>query len=232
MTTIVPRWRRAFAGLTLAAALAAGGCSKSSYFPLDSGYSWTHRISFEPAVPNARTPPPFEGVIRNLAAQPFDGVETVTQIASVGNNHSETILREDSTGVRVLASKRADQEEPERKEGLRYLLRYPVKVGTEWADEGEPRFFEQSYEVPGTSRIAAIETVTVPAGTYRDAAKVVFHGSDTVEVPGGGLHEITIDATGWYAPGVGLVRYEQVDTADDEALSGRFRIELVRFNQL
>jgi hypothetical protein len=229
---MMSRRRRAFAGLALAVALAAGGCSKSSYFPLDSGHSWTHRITFEPAVPNSRTPPPFEGVIRNLAAQPFDGMESVTQVASVGDNHSETVLRGDSTGVRVLATKRAGQEEPEREEGLRYILRYPVTVGTEWPDEGEPRFFEQSHKVPGTSRIVAIETVTVPAGTYRDAAKVVFQGSDTIELPGGGLHEITIDATGWYAPGVGLVRYEQVDTADDETLSGRFRIELLRFNQL
>lgn len=231
MGAMTSKRRTAGAAIGLALALAAAGCSKSSYFPLDSGYSWTHRITFEPAVPNARTPPPFEGVIRNLAAQPFDGMESVTQVASVGDNHSETVLRGDSTGVRVLATKRADQEEPERKEGLRYLLRYPVKVGSEWADEAEPRFFEESYEVAGTSRVAAIETVTVPAGTYSEAAKVVFQGSDVVELPGGGRQEVTIYATSWYAPGVGLVRYEQVDTADDAELSGRFRIELLRFTQ-
>lgn len=215
----------------LALVLAAGGCDKPSYFPLDSGYSWTHRITFEPASSAVPAPPPFEGAIRNLSAQPFDGVESVTQIASVGSNHSETVLREDSTGVRVLATKRADQDAPEREEGLHYLLRYPVKVGSEWPDEGEPRFLEKSYKVPGSSRVVAIETVTVPAGTYQDAAKVVFRGVDTIELPNGALREVTIDATSWYAPGVGLVRYEQIDTADDANLSGRFRIELVRFRE-
>lgn len=227
------RTRRSPAAWLLLVALAVSGCSDPSYFPLDARYSWTHRITFAPAVPRSGTPPPFEGTIRNLPPDSFDGLPATIQVATAGGTNSQTILREDSTGVRILALQRPGESEPQRKESLQYILRYPVKAGTQWNDEGEPRFFGESHRVPGLSRIVGFETVTVPAGTYTGAAKVVFHGSDDVELPDGGLREVTIDASGWYAPGVGLVRFEQRDTVtDDPQRSGRFVIELLRFREL
>lgn len=201
------------------------------YFPLDPRLTKIQRITFEPAAANAERPAPLEGSVRNLPSAPFDGVPATRQIWSAAGRESISIVGADDSGVRHLATQASAASEPDR-DGARYLLRYPIEVGVSWHDEAHPRFV-RGHGVAGQSRIAGFETVTVPAGTYVDALKVVFHGVGEVVLPDATTRPVTIDATTWFAAGVGDVRYEQVDTvAGDPRSSGRFIVELLRVEEL
>ena len=202
-----------------------------TYEPLDPRHTKTQRITFEPAAADAERPPPLDGSVRNLPSELFDGVPATRQVWSAAGRESISIVGADDSGVRLLATQASPASEPDRS-GARYLLRYPIEVGVSWDDQAAPRFVRGD-PVVGQSRIVGFETVTVPAGTYADALKVVFRGKGYVHLPDATTRVVTIDATTWFAAGVGAVRYEQLDTvAGDPHSSGRFVVELLRFDEL
>jgi hypothetical protein len=74
------------------------------------------------------------------------------------------------------------------------LLRTPVKVGTTWSDgldEGRGRYLK------GKRRVAGVEKVEVPAGTFR-AVRVEWDCAPDNDPP----YRVTI----WYAPGIGEIK--------------------------
>lgn len=223
------RWAAAVAGVLGLLAMISACSSGPSYYPLDARYSWTYRITFESDDPEQQSRSrPLEAAVRNLPPADYQGTTTTSQVSSVGTSHSTRIIAESGAGVQILAQQGIKDTEPKAVASPQYILRYPMRVGTEWVDEGEPRFAPGDAMVQGVSRIDGFEAVTVPAGSYADAAKVVFEGSDSY-----GAGDITIHATSWFAPRVGLVRYEQIDKfIGYPPFSGRFVIELIGFREL
>ncbi len=202
------------------------------YYPLDARFTWTKRFTVEPAAEGAHRRPPFNGTVRNLPPDTSDGVPATTQVTLMLGHESRSIVGADATGVRLLATQDARDGTPDR-DHARYILRYPIAVGTEWPDEAVPNFFDEEHRISGRSWIDGFETVTVPAGTYTDAIKVVFRAVDQVTLPDGTTRTVTINATTWFAAGVGDVRFEQIDTVtNDELLSGRLLVELVSVDTL
>jgi hypothetical protein len=77
------------------------------------------------------------------------------------------------------------------------LPAYPV-AGTKWGSDPSSRDFS-IYGVTGSSRVVGVQSVTVPAGTFR--AIVV---ASVLKQPGFPFGSGT--RTSWFAPGKGLVK--------------------------
>jgi alpha-tubulin suppressor-like RCC1 family protein len=82
------------------------------------------------------------------------------------------------------------------------------KTGLSWADEyGDEDEKPEKLGIHATVTVVGFEDVTVPAGTYVNAAKIVSNAVFSVIFSGDGVAATeTITSTEWYAPGVGLVK--------------------------
>ena len=88
------------------------------------------------------------------------------------------------------------------------VLALPAKVGTTW----KAKYTVQGIAVETSSKIAAQEAVTVPAGRF-----------DTVRVE---VEHSLLTTTTWYAPGVGVVK----QLVDKPILSQKDELELQEFS--
>ncbi len=75
------------------------------------------------------------------------------------------------------------------------------------------------------------ETVSVPAGTFGNCLKITRSGSMMKDAGNYvGLTLVNVEETSWYAPGVGLVKLERIETTQSDALDqGSLLIELADF---
>ena len=82
--------------------------------------------------------------------------------------------------------------------------------------------FTRSTRFPMHYQIASLnDTVTVPAGVFRDCIKVTGEATLAMYVdPRSGTHEIPITTTEWYAAGVGLVRLERHEPLSTSQFTG------------
>jgi len=124
-------------------------------------------------------------------------------------------------GLRIIATYReANEEKPESQDYDPALLYYSrlAEAGKTW-DVGTMR--DGDTENPISARGAGRETVTVPAGTFKDCLKVVYFGdriSGTID-----MWEKQFKITGgrsrgiyWVAEGVGVVKELEVSTSVSE----------------
>jgi hypothetical protein len=113
------------------------------------------------------------------------------------------------TGTQTIKDK-IPQEAKFDKE-INYLLKNPIKVGSEWR-----------YEVESHSKPAAIlkmnatitnikDRISVPAGTFAECLKVSRSGGVILNEK----TNIKRECTGWYSPGVGLVKFVDIETITD-----------------
>lgn len=211
------------------------GCSTPpTYFPLQPGLTWEYAVTIQPSDSegaNLAAPRRLTSTMRSLPRRQFEGRWVAPQSIEMGGVFSTVYRVEDAAGVHDVAMQAPGEDEPRPTPG-RTVLRYPLIAGRSWDDVGEALFLAGgSAELPGEARISAVDvTATVPAGTYRHCLELQFTARGEVQRPGRqDLTPMRIDATFWYAPGVGLVKYVQRDRSPDG--SGLFVAELTAFRR-
>jgi hypothetical protein len=155
----------------------------ADYFPLRVGDSWTYRNSEEGGY-----------TLKVMSEQPQAGSPTRYVLEL---NSSVKIIQTFSKMEGWVLFHSEDYPEHEGLQATydppKQYLPNPLVVGREWRWSGRDPTQVEHQE---SSRVVAVEVVTVPAGTFR-AMKVVS------KLTGGSA---TKTRTNWYADGVGLVK--------------------------
>lgn len=216
--------------LALAAALAAGCGDKpapsAALFPLEPGHVWTYHQQIE-AVGRSDSS---WLVMRTLPDEEYGGATAYRRRSDDGNDYW---LRRDATGIFRVATKHELQEEPDKDEAPRYVLKEPLAVGTEWQSTTIPYLLERRQGFPMEVRHegkavpmryaieATSETVTVPAGRFERCLRV--RGQAVVRLYADGVvgwKDMPLTTTEWYCPGPGLVKLQREEPANSVFLSG------------
>jgi hypothetical protein len=217
----------------VAALVAACGIadSRTPLFPLEAGHEWNYRLTTRWDNDEVDTE---TRVIRALGEDHDSGAAAWHRRDEAGIDYW---IRHDASGIwRAAAKSDADPApvaDPEAADKRRYVLRDPVKAGTQWSaattvyllrrrNEYPP---ELKYRHPNLPMAYAIEStderVATPAGQWASCVKV--HGTATVHVYAdsvNGWRDLPIDTLEWYCPGVGLVKLERRESANSAFLLG------------
>lgn len=190
----------------------------SDYFPDQIGNEWHYRGQIT------------EGPLQTIEHKFFSNVSTVTGTKSIKGmtvtvfhdtnpgNHgpSDSFYRRDSVGIVYYGS---EPGTPLEKQLVPYqIVRFPMKVstsfqqfnrkgldfGTDMDRDGE----SEQVDVQGDSTVVGQESVTVPAGTFKDAVRVEARMFMRIHLSGTNRTAQGTDVmTAWFVKGVGLVKY-------------------------
>ncbi len=224
-----------------AAALACTGCSPppgAGYFPLEKGHRWVYRSSseWENATVEHET---IE--LRNLGEETIDSGAAYRRRSTSGVDYW---LRADSTGIYRVASKNDLLPDPQPDKPVRFVLKMPLAVGTSWSAsttayllrrnaEFPPEIRHTHAAVPMAYRIEALgEAVRTPAGEFKDCLRV--QGSAVMRLfadPVVGFRDMPLATTEWYCQGVGLVKLERSEPANNSTFlkGGKLVMELTEW---
>jgi hypothetical protein len=203
---------------TLAAEDASVIAQSSDYFPDQIGNEWHYRGQIT------------EGPLQTIEHKFFTNVSSVTGTKTIKGitvsvfhdtnpgNHgpSDSFYRRDSVGIVYYGS---EPGTPLEKQLVPYqIVRFPMKVstsfpqfnrkgldfGTDMDRDGE----NEKADAQGDSTVVGQESVTVPAGTFKDAVKVEARMSMQIHLSGTNktAHGTDVMAA-WFVKGVGLVKY-------------------------
>jgi len=188
------------------------------YFPDQIGNEWRYRGQIT------------EGPLQTIEHKFFSNVSSVTGTRTLKGmtvtvfhdtnpgNHgpSDSFYRRDSVGIVYYGS---EPGTPFEKQLVPYqIVRFPLKIsssfpqfnrkeldfGTDLDRDGT----NEKAEAQGDATVLGLESVTVPAGTFKDAVKVEARMQMQIHLSGAKKTAIGTDVmTAWFAKGVGLVKY-------------------------
>ena len=166
--------------------------AKSDYFPLVPGSRWTYDVGGNTSI---------DSVVGDSSVADRACVVLLRDYSPEYWSRQLTALRQ---YTRLVANRGGEDYVLEERYRLVYAL--PFVEGTTW-DES----FRDTVVLVGTDtvlvkdsvsgRVAAIEDVETPAGTFIQCYKVETHRDFE-----GAEQSFTTDCTEWFAPGVGLVK--------------------------
>ena len=188
------------------------------YFPDDIGNKWTYRGQIT------------EGPLQTIDHKFFTNVSSVTGTKTINGlkvtvfhdtnpgNHgdSDSFYRRDVVGIVYHGS---EPGTPLEKQLVPYqIVRFPVKIGTTFSqfDRKDLDFgtdmdqdgVNEKVDAQGDSTVVGQESITVPAGTFKDAMKVEARMQMRIHLSGAKKTALGTDVmTAWFAKGVGLVKY-------------------------
>ncbi|HLZ33504.1 MAG TPA: hypothetical protein VKP13_05780 [Nitrospira sp.] len=190
------------------------------YFPDTIGSHWEYRGQIT------------EGPLQTIEHKFFTNVSSVTGTRTLRGmtvtvfhdtnpgNHgpSDSFYRRDVVGIVYHGS---EPGTPLEKQLVPYqIVRFPMKVsstfqqfdkkdldfGTDMDRDG----VNEKADAQGTSTVVGFESITVPAGTFKDAVKVEARMRMQIHVSGAQRTVTGTDVmTAWFAKGVGLVKYAE-----------------------
>jgi hypothetical protein len=190
------------------------------YFPDEVGNRWMYRGQIS------------EGPLQTIDQKVFSNVSSVTGTKSIKGlkitvfhdtnpgNHgpSDSFYRRDVVGIVYYGS---EPGTPLEKQLIPYqIIRFPMKVGASFQqfdrtalDFGSDMDRDGSNEkadVRGHATVVGLETITVPAGTFKEAVKVEAHMTMRIYLSGTDQSATGTDImTAWFARGVGLIKYAE-----------------------
>lgn len=244
-----PRSRAWLSGLTLALLV---GCDRApapegeaaQWMPLAQGRSHTYRVTTVAgdATDVGTAAPQFdEWTLSSLGPGALMGWEGQTVWL---RHHSEGVtyfLQASDQGIRRVATQADIDAEPTADPEPRWVLKTPIRVGTEWTTPTVPYLLTRKNEYPRelkhthkltmTWRIDSVDdTVTTPAGTHSPCLRVEGQGELNLYTdPVNGFRNVPIVGREWYCKGVGLVKFEREETVPKGFMSGgRITAEWVR----
>jgi hypothetical protein len=195
----------------LAAGLLLTGCSdmvfyraKSDYFPLVPGCRWTYDVNGHAAV---------DSVVGDSA---LDGRACVVVLRDYAPEYWTKQLTEIRQFTDLVVSRGGEDFELERRYRLVYAL--PLIEGATWSEayndtvvlQGTDSVFVRD---SAASRVAAIEDITTPAGTFIQCYRIETHRDVTAAEL-----SFSADYIEWLAPGVGLVK--RTSGTEERVLTG------------
>ncbi len=209
-------------GSTWSASLAtedAGAIAQSAdYFPDQVGNEWRYRGQIT------------EGPLQTIEHKFFSNVSSVTGTKTLKGmtvtvyhdtnpgNHgpSDSFYRRDTVGIVYYGS---EPGTPFEKQLVPYqIVRFPMKISTSFAqfDRKGVDFgtdldrdgINEKADAQGDSTVVGQESITVPAGTFKNAVKVEARMHMQIHLSGTKKTAIGTDVmTAWFVKNVGLVKY-------------------------
>ena len=188
------------------------------YFPDQIGNEWHYRGQIT------------EGPLQTIQQKFFSNVSSVTGTKNLKGmtvtvyhdtnpgNHgpSDSFYRRDSVGIVYYGS---EPGTPFEKELVPYqIVRFPMKVsssfsqfnrkGVNFGADLDQDGIDEKADAQGDSTIVGQESITVPAGTFKDAVKVEARMLMQIHLSGTKKTALGTDVmTAWFVKGVGLVKY-------------------------
>ena len=225
------------AWMVLGVAIGLSGCSPSSgdaqaWFPLEAGRSWAYQVSTrgeDPASPMVRS----ELTLRTFGAQAIEGLAGGPAHLRRSDDGVDYWLRQDDTGIYRVGQRSELQDLIQLDAQPRYVLKFPLAVGTTWQApttayllkrrQEFPREIRHSHpSIPMTYVIESLdEAVSVPAGDFQPCLRVRGEGKVRLFVdPVQGWRDVPLVTQEWYCRGVGLVKISREEIASSTFLSG------------
>lgn len=232
----------ALASIILALVLSACRASgeNANYFPLDSGWSWQYRVTLDIKNVGKETT---AIVVANGSSLTEGNQKVFPRIYQDG--HRYDYVSHDK-GV-LLVSDRVSANQVRPAEAEQYVLKYPLAAGTSWPVVSQTYLLRRQIfsptaviMVPITVPIevtytieATDDVVRVPAGVFRNCLRIRGAAASVRDLGERiGDAEVRVDATEWFAPGVGLVKMvRKEDSRPESPASGSMSIELQRFDK-
>lgn len=190
----------------------------SDYFPDTVGSHWEYRGQITEGPLQSIEHKFFTNVSSVKGTRTIRGMTvTVFHDTNPGNHGpSDSFYRRDVVGIVYHGS---EPGTPLEKQLVPYqIIRFPMKVsstfqqfdkkdldfGTDMDRDG----VNEKADVQGTSTVVGLESITVPAGTFKDAVKVEARMRMQIHLSAAGRTATGTDVmTAWFAKGVGLVKY-------------------------
>ncbi|MBS0445737.1 MAG: hypothetical protein JSR59_07290 [Proteobacteria bacterium] len=206
-------------------------------FPLAAGHRWTYRV-----VTRLGDDAADEEMLtmRTLGSESFGATAAWHRRSDSGIDYW---LRADASGIYRVASKSDLDAAPLPDQPVRYVLKTPYAVGTQWQATTAPYLLMRSNEFPREIRHshpavlmvyqidatdAAIDT---PYGHLAHCLRV--RGTASVRLyadPVSGWRDLPLTTVEWYCPTVGLAKVERSEPARSAFLTGGTRtLELEAF---
>ena len=202
----------------LAAEDASVIAQSADYFPDQIGNEWSYRGQIT------------EGPLQTIEHKFFSNVSSVTGTKTIKGmtvsvfhdsnpgNHgpSDSFYRRDSVGIVYYGS---EPGTPLEKQLVPYqIVRFPMKVsssfpqfnrkGMDFGTDMDQDGINEKADAQGDATVVGQESVTVPAGTFKDAVKVEARMYMQIHLSGANRTAIGTDVmAAWFAKGVGLVKY-------------------------
>ena len=226
---------RARALLFIAVALAAqSGCGgppqSGSLFPLEKGHVWTYRVTTEL---ESEAPQSHQLTLRTLGAEALPLLDGQPAWRRRSDDGVDYWLRTDATGIYRVASKSDLMEDPQADKPVRFVLKAPYVVGTQWQAPTTAYLLMRRSDFPREIRHThknismqyQIEAINValdtPAGRFDKCVRVKGAASARVYVdPSSGWRDLPLTTLEWYCPGVGLARLERLEPVASPFLTG------------
>jgi len=161
------------------------------YYPLKPGLTWTYNVTSE-KITNAKI------VITNLPAREINGVTVTPRQWDMGGTSKYSLMAVDSYGIYRYGEQASENAQPVLTSPKAYSLRDPVASGTTWDMQSKMGADELTINLTVES---IIESVTVPAGVYKDCVMIKHVGGSKKDGA-----STSLEAYEWYAPDVGLVK--------------------------
>ena len=204
----------------------------SDYFPDQIGSNWHYHGEITEGPRQTIGHTVFSNVSTVTGTKILTGMTTTVFHDTNPGNHgpSDSFYRRDSVGIIYHGS---DPGTPLEKQLVPYqIVRFPMKVsasfqqsnrkgldcGNDMDRDGE----NEKVDVQSDSIVVGQESITVPAGTFKDAAKVVSRMFMQIHLSGTNKTAQGTDVmTAWFVKGVGLVKYvehQEVTALEDRGL--------------
>jgi hypothetical protein len=190
----------------------------ADYFPDQIGNTWRYRGQIT------------EGPLQTIEHKFFSNVSSVTGTKVIKGmtvtvfhdvnpgNHGpmDSFYRRDSVGIVYYGS---EPGTPFEKQLVPYqIVRFPMKLSSsfpqfnrkdlEFGTDLDRDGVNEKADAQGDARVLGHESVTVPAGTFKDAVKLEANMHMQIHLSGVKKTAIGTDVmTAWFAKGVGLVKY-------------------------
>ena len=242
MRYLIPCCLRNSAAAVLAA-VTLGACKPQAhtaveFFPLHGGARWDYRVT----ETTTRWQNEDSLTLQSLGARRYRNDDFHVRVNQHG---TEYYLGVDERGVFRVGKRTLTEPDVTFDASPRFVLKYPLDVGQRWLADSHPYViermqpfreefsrtisFQMIYTVESTT-----ETVTVPAGEFRNCVKVSGEGKAVLlaELAKAryGAHEAEIDTIEWYAPGVGLVKLERLESFPNRLfVDGKLTMELTSY---
>ena len=201
------------------------------YYPLKQGMKWKYRLT----VTELMFPFSGEDLVTNLAPRNLAGRQLTPQMddvsfgAILGTTLPKQLVVEfygdDGTGIREFASQR--DADPEPKPETNYLIKYPIRVGTQWTEQHKTQLLKKDIAITLVNVIkSTTDQVVVPAGPFSNCIRIKAIGKTAPDKSG---NVVSVDDDYWLAPDVGLVKSLYIEKASDSSSQASVVRELEEF---
>jgi hypothetical protein len=174
------------AGLLTGAALSDD--IEESYYPLKEGLRWEYTVTSDKSGAKKL-------LVTNLASREVNNTKVTPRKFEVGGVSWYELMEKTGGGIYRYAEQKSEQAPPALVTPKECHLKFPLSRGNSWTMTTK---LEQQ-QLPISMSIESVsESVTVPAGAYKDCVQVKQEGKNA--------EGTSVLGYEWYAPKVGVVK--------------------------